>query len=323
MSDSPSLHKTAWMVNALTLSLHVLAVLTVASLGLWIFTDMQSIEMYMGMVQTGALPLNTGALGLHVGLSAALWGMMYGAYRYIMHARRPDSPKRVLLKSQGAVMLETLIAIWPFLLLVSGLAQLSMVNVAGVLADMASFQGARSVMVWQPELDINRSTISRGCNSSDSVCNRAKVSAALIMTPASSSDFKPAASAQGSGDASFRRARAVMVAGFKGGTGEAAYDRANSLAGGMKTITGENLHFYTAFDTGSLNQRAARKFTNAYTSLTEFNVINTNDRVGVSFVFGYQILFPWFGHLWGERRGAYYIRDLNRSYTLPKQPEMK
>lgn len=323
MSDSPPIQRNTWFVNILMFMLHLLAVTTVAALGLWLFADMHSIEMYMGMVHSDNLPLNTSALALHLGISSLLWAMMYGSYCYIAQATRSDSPKRVLLKSRGTVMVETMVGIWPFLLLVSGLAQLCMVNVAGVLADMAAFQGARSAMVWQPELDIGRTSISSNCGSSDSVCNRAKISVALAMTPAASSDFRPAASASASNDASFRRARGVMVAAFKGGTGESAYDRASSLAGGMKTISGDNLHFYTAFDTGSYNQRAARKFTNAYTSLTEFSVITTGDRVGVRFVFGYQILFPWFGHLWGERRGTYYIRDFSREYTLPKQPEMK
>lgn len=119
-------------------------------------------------------------VGIMLGLSGCLWAFMYLAYSWIrigMNTRK----KLSVVKTRGTILTETLIVFPVFLLLTFGLAQMSINSMAGLLATLATYESARTVAVWGPEVGHNRS--GRGTVSNNHVEEKARVAAAAIMAP--------------------------------------------------------------------------------------------------------------------------------------------
>lgn len=115
------------------------------------------------------------AIAAHLGLAAALWGCVYSAARLLLSMRR--APRTVRL-SKGSVMVETLIVLPILLLLISGLSQLTLVNVAGLLSNLAGYNAGRAVWVWDAQ------------GVSDAECEQRAVDAAAhAVAPSVSDDF--------------------------------------------------------------------------------------------------------------------------------------
>lgn len=312
--------------------LDVTAVFVIAAIIGLVVTDVGAVKMYASLAWGGHFEPDWSALLLHLGLSALAWAMI----RVGLHlaARRGKKAIKVY-KARGAVMTETLIAIVPFLLLVSGIAQTAMLNVASLMSDLAVYQAARTAWLWEPEIEIGRNGVDE-----DDVEFRARTAAALTLAPTASSDFEVGRnSAPGSGPP-FRRIRTGISAafhpevsmtgvGFK--TGEDIWNQTNNnwtfFEEDPIDATSENLTVARAFDSNSFFLRAGRKCTSAWMSIEDFEIIRDRDgEIGARFTYQYAALFPWFAYIFGEQetwydRTAYYF-PIPREMTFPKQPAM-
>lgn len=310
--------------------MHIIAVLVISVLVGLLVADMHSMRMFFGAASAGAFQIDWLRLGIHLLLSAALWGFCVYGFS-LLQQRKRQAVK--LHRVRGSVMVETLIALVPFLLLTSGIAQYAMINVASLLSDLAVYQAARTAWIWQPEADSRRNG-SSGYNrvTADDVKFRARTAAALALAPSASSDFTVGRNfPEGSGPP-FRRIRTAVAATF---------NKTPISGQNFWTATGSNWSFFRediihgehkdmsvsrAFDTGSFYLRAGRKVTSAWMGLEDFEVVHEGDRVGVEFTYQYSVIFPWFAYLFGTEsrfgeRDGYYI-PITRKMTLLKQPGM-
>ena len=311
------------------ISLHGVMVSALAALSALLMTDASTIGLYIEALGAGRFSANPLGVLIHVGLSACAWALLVIGALYAQQLRRGRA-KRVMKLARGTAATETLIILMPFLLLTSGLAQMGLMNIAGMLSDLAAYQGARAAMIWLPEQQIRRVPINASCdmNTTNSVCNRARTAVAFTLAPSAPSNYQLTIGQPNPSNEDFRRARGVMAAAFGMGssTGSSGYNSANrslTFSRGERG-TQENVTYSGAFDTHSFSVRAARKVSNAYQSLEEFRLINSGNNVGVAFTYKYQLVFPWFAWIFGQRDGlggAYYL-PIQREFTLPAQPNM-
>ena len=292
--------------------------------------DMQTVEMYMAAFrQAQFAPDGTGLL-LHLGLSAVTWACLAVGFRYARQRFRRESPdrRRIIRATRGSVMVETLIVIVPFLLLTSGIAQLSLRNIAGILADLAVYQGTRAAWVWQPEVGQTRP--SSGTNISEAmVTRRARLASAAALAPTAPSNYE----LQDPNVEELAELRSVMFSTFS----DNLSDDGSGAIGGGNDATSDELTYAAAFDDESMEARAARKLTFAYLALQNFQ-INPNssiddDTITVAFDYQFNVVFPWFTYIFqdgptsvGGRDGSYVTisrpRDPGNRYTLPSQPNL-
>jgi hypothetical protein len=299
-------------------TMHTLGVLLIAALLLLPYVTTDAFGLYAEAFSDGAFVKGSlQGIALHLGLSASLWALGVILFR-LWGLRRTSTPK-LIRAARGAVFVETLVVIVPFLLLTSGIAQMAMLNVTGVLAHLASYQATRTAWVWQPEAQKGRF----GVNNSQ-VQRRARLAAAAVMAPSAPSAYMSTVSPS---DTEFRDLRGTMVAAFlpampSVGTGRTT---AQALAMGGKFSTSENLVFADAFDNEYASVRAARKLTYAYAA-TEVTVNQGGNDVSTTLTYKQHIVFPWFAYLWGTPGSVAgrvgYFTTLKRTYSLPKQVQL-
>lgn len=226
---------------------------------------------------------------------------------------RVKRAERVLRAARGTVITETLIVMLPFMLLMSGLAQMTMNNMAGILTNYAAYQAGRAVWVNEPHPD-----------SSGKSQERARLAAAMSVAPVATGSMIMAYN----GPAALSSARATMfttfspLAGF-GGFGALAGGSANKMPATAVTLANVNTvkSFDSALDNDSFGVRAARKLTFAHACM-EVTVINGGE-VGATVKYSHYQAFPWFGWITGSfgakggRPGYYSL--ITRTYTLPAQ----
>lgn len=307
--------------------LHVTATLVIAVAIALFVADYQIFEVFFLSSMHGGFDPNWSSLALHVGLSAVIWASVV-----FLFGRARNKKKKVhkLKKAAGAVAVETLIALVPLLILISGVAQLAMVNVASIISDLAVYQASRTAWIWEPEADLGRNGVT--C---DDVNFRARTAASMALAPTASSDYRIGRNYESGSEPPFRRIRTGVAASFN--TYPVTGENYWSITGSNWTffaepdiqMTAENLGVWRAFDTSSFDIRAGRKVTQAWMSLEEFEVIGCDDgadEVGASFTYQFPVVFPWFNYIWGgedtvaTRQGNYV--PINREMTLPKQPRM-
>ena len=119
-------------------------------------------------------------LALLYGLSACVWALMY-IIASLVQSRRRQARVMKLKRARGTVITETLIVLPVFLLLLSGLMQLSMNSVAGLLTTLATYEVTRSMRVWAVEEDNSRSP--GGTPNAFTIRDKAKVVAAGVIAP--------------------------------------------------------------------------------------------------------------------------------------------
>ena len=315
----------AWAVRAFG---HLVGTTCIALLLALPSVDMQTVEMYAAAFREATFaPDGTGLL-LHVGLSALTWSLLAVGFHYARRRWRDASPdrRRLVRANRGSVMVETLIVIVPFLLLTSGIAQLSMRNIAGILADLAVYQGTRAAWVWQPEIGHDRqgTTITEAM-----VTRRARLASAAALTPTAPSSYEM----QNANVQELTALRSVMFSTF---SDDPSADGSGALGGGTDAES-DRLTYATAFDDDTMEARAARKLTFAYLALHNYQ-INPNstlddDTITVQFDYQFNIVFPWFTYIFengpptvGGRDGSYVTisrpRDPGDRYTLPSQSEL-
>ncbi len=316
--------RTDWKILILKVWMHVTATLVIAAVLGFMVADRSSIGIFLASIHQGYDP-DWSPLLLHMGLSAGIWASMVALW-HVATRERKNKPVTVF-KARGAVMLETLIALVPFLLLTSGIAQLAMINVASIISDLAIYQAARTAWIWQPEVASGRA----GVTDAD-VKFRARIAAALTLAPTASSEFLVGRNhAPGSGPP-FRRIRTGIAASFNLApvTGHQYWNQTgqnwNFFHHQDLQATADNLTFIRAFDTDSFAQRAGRKCTSAWMNLENFTIINDGNKVGARFTYRYTLLFPWFAYIFGKTdtiamRTAHYM-PIKRAMTFRKQPSM-
>ena len=284
-------------------------VLTVLLFGLTIgWTGAQTVAAAMGQPD---FYFEWWRLGLLMGLSGCLWALVVIAALWIRASGQGRSVRRVVAAKRGTVATETLIILVPFLLLTSGLAQLAILEMSVILAHVAAYQGARTAWVWFPE-----TTRPGRTTSAAEITNRARVAVALVMTPTAPEAYQ----VSGLGNAAAIKNRNFMRAYFEPAfaTGSAS-STFTSVGGAADHI---DLHYHKAFDTGTMQDRAARKFSMAYHA-TNVNLI-TGGQVGIDMTYQQNCVFPWFAYIWGGGlasvggRSGYYTQ-IQRRYTVEAQ----
>ncbi len=125
---------------------------------------------------------------LHVGLAACLWAsiciiVQLGRIR-VAEMKKPAA----IRLSKGTVITETLVVMPIYLLLTFGLGQLSINNVGGILANVASYEAARAAWVWQPEVDLGSGDRRMGITNGTAV-EKCRIAVALVMMPVAPGDY--------------------------------------------------------------------------------------------------------------------------------------
>jgi hypothetical protein len=323
------------------MTFHSLMILLIAALMAIVLVDIPTLQLYYLSVGEQFQPDWT-RLFIHFALSATIWGAT--VLLYLSFNQRKEQVKRLHVKrasvlGRGAVMLETLIILTPFLLLTSGLTQFGLNNTTNLLADLAAYQSARAAWLWAPEADVSRNGTTQ-----DDVKFRARTAAAFVLAPSAPTDFYIGRNFPGGSGPPFRRARTGVAASFRSGpgvTGEREWTLSgnnwayfslggstNSSTMGSLTARSNNTTYAKGFDSVSFNMRAGRKCTQAWMALEdEFEIINENGEVGVQFTYKHNQVFPWFAWIFGGtesvagRIGNY--MPVQRKFTLPAQPSMR
>lgn len=227
------------------------------------------------------------SLALHVVLSVSVWGFV--AWGFGRLTRRESKP-RVVKLTQGTALTEFLIILVPFLLLTSGLAQLAVINTAGLLADVAIYNATRVVWIWEPRPGVTVQDIEL----------KARTAAALALAPSAPSDYVVEQAPQ-------------------------VRDLAEELGGGGN-ITGPDAvpietAYFNAFDTGSFAERTTKKLYFAFLA-TDIRA-GFGDPISARMTYQMNVVFPWFAYIWGDygevggRKGFYL--PMRRASELPAQ----
>lgn len=324
-------------VKAANVGLHSFATLVIAVLLALPSLDWTAVQMFWHSYSQQGMELDWYAIALQLGLSACTWALLVIGYRLVQLRRtQPKKLTRLVKQARGTVATETLIVLVPFLLLTSGLGQLSMLTITGMLADLAVFQAARAVFVWHPETTQPRYESAFGAIH---IKDRARTIASMALAPTAPNDYYTGRiPSEGSSDY-YRRQRSILVGAFRPGTPGTNYnwsgiDLSPMGAWGLAAPTAEpeNLTYFNAFDGYSHDYRAARKMTQAEWGLWhEFTTIcpqncdtNNANQSGVDFTYWYNIIFPWFGYIWGDEetvggRTGYYSK-IRRRHLFPSLP---
>lgn len=239
-----------------------------------------------------------------------LGGLVWAGVLVCWRAARRPKAGRVLMAARGTAITETLIVLLPFMLLTSGLAQMSINNIAGMLANKAAYEAGRTMWVWEP---IDRSNGQK----------RARLAAAASLAPvAPGNDFMVGVG----GDAEMQAMRGIMYATFSplgwvgGGSGVSKTMASVAAVGGTSSTTGRSM--ISALDDDAFPRRAARKLTFAYEA-TKIEPI-VGGEVGAKVTYLHYQAFPWFAWITGSykvgpaTRIGYYS-TIVRTYTLPAQ----
>lgn len=291
---------------------HGLGTLLVSAVLLWAFVDQHTATLFFRLFEQPQFrSFLAPELALHVGLSVCLWTFAYlvGAYLW-----RSGEPARVRLEDrQGAVMTETLIALPVLLMLIFGIAQITVNNIAGIFTNLATIQAARSAWLWERE----------PCNSIEcDPAERARIQAAAVLTPVapgthfiSGSNLTPAA----------EQMRGVLVGVQQPDLRDDIGADGMEMSSRVSTFGHNSGTFAEALDTQSYSVRTVRKFTFAYHA-TDIEISNpSGDTVRVELRYRHHNAFPMVGRIFGVEdtvagRSGYYAH-IERAFELKRLPK--
>ena len=291
---------------------HSLATLVVSAVLLWAFVDRHTATVFIGAFEQAQFrSFLAPDLALHVGLSVCLWAFIYlvGAYLW-----RGGEPARVRLdKRRGAVMTETLVALPVLLMLIFGIAQLTVNNIAGIFTNLATIQAARSAWLWERE----------PCHSIEcDPAERARAQAAAVLTPVApgthfinASDL-PRAAAQ---------LRGVLVGVQQPQLREDMGAQGMDVSSRVSTFGRRSGTFAEALDTQSYTVRTVRKFTFAYHATSVEVSHPGQDTIRIDLLYRHHNAFPMVSRIFGVEdsvagRDGYYAH-IERSFELKRLPE--
>lgn len=163
---------------------HLFGTAILAVAGVWLTTHTGARRAVFSGLADGVFVADTLVrAGLHVALSAAVWGVVWAIARRAVDAlnRRAAASNR-----RGAVTVETLLVMPVALLLIMGLAQLAIVNIAATVTNFAAYEAARTAWVWEGERGAGR--MADGA-SDKTVEEYARIQAATVLTPVAPGAF--------------------------------------------------------------------------------------------------------------------------------------
>lgn len=237
------------------------------------------------------------AVAIHVGLAACLWALMYIVYQLVRLRLSNRTPKVVKL-ARGSVMTETIVILPVWMLLVFGLLQLAVNNVGGILANVAVYEAARSAWVWKGESG------KRAGVTDAMVADRARIAAAMVMTPVATGDFTtspmlPAAAKKMRTALAYAHVPLSSVL-----AGALPADAADFISGaGSFSLTGlatrNNQSVWRALDGDPFIIRTLKKFTFAY-HCAKVDVSESNGDTTVKMTYHHQITMPAMGPVFGK-----------------------
>ena len=245
----------------------------------------------------------TAKIAIQFGLATCAWALLYIAFRSVdlgvLASRRP----RVVRRARGTVITETLICMPVFLLLLFGMIQLSINNMAGILNQVASFQAARTVWVWEQEPGV----------SEEELKDRVRIAVALSMTPVAPGYYPTAYDDTLSPRA--EKTRDFMTERF-----------ATILPDiELPSFGNPDLTLPSGLDGDSTHSlRARRKFTHAYGSTQVDNIISSGGQVGAEVTYMHFQSMPLVGRIFGESEGGWfaqntYYQSYDMRFVLPRQ----
>ena len=235
---------------------------------------------------------------LQVGLASCIWAFIVIAFHWVrLSLREQKSQTHVLKRARGTILTETLIVLPVFLLLTSGLAQLSINSNASILMGVATFQAARTSWLWEPE---TRAANARNnmAGATGAVNEKARIAAATVLTPVVPAEFRGTCNFSNDLD---QRMRAFGAAGAYAGAGGAQAVR--GLTTPQDNGLGVNTTYWMAYDTSTFAERGAKKFFIAY-CLTRASMSMNGELVRTTVNYDHMNVFPWFGYIFGRRKVA-------------------
>jgi hypothetical protein len=249
---------------------------------------------------------------IHFGLATVMW--LAAVFLYHQFTRIKEVKTVKLQEQAGAVLAETIVVLPVMLLIIFGLAQVAVNNIAGMLANVAAYEGARSAWVWAPE--INEGRMDGGIDTA-AVDERAKIAAALVMTPVAPGDYRQQGLTGFSDE--FKNVRKAMF------VGQFPVGAAPPVSSALSTGGNLELRFSKALDESSFTERTAKKLTHAYMSVSKADAQVQNEEMVFDFEYLHYQGFPIVGLFLGERvittsapggRAGYYSR-IKRKVKFP------
>lgn len=243
-------------------------------------------------------------LALHIGLAACVWGLM--VITFLLARERRAKKKAIVKLSRGTVLTETIIILPVWLLLVFGLAQLAINNIAGILGNVAVYEAARTAWVWEGEVG-KRAGVTEA-----KMKEKVRTAVALVMTPVAPGGFvgNPTLPSHPS---RMRTALAMANVPLLGGPASqlmpaGVTDLLGTGASLDLTIpTRNNQSVSRALDQELFIVRTVKKFTHAFhaTKIT----VNSGDDTTVTMEYMHFIAMPMMGPIFGQKKGLLYALD--------------
>lgn len=245
-------------------------------------------------------------------LGALLWPSGYASIRMIGRLRSRGCTQRVVrvTKTRGTVMLETIIAMPVILLMIFGLCQFALNNIAAVMINYATYSAARATWVWEGE-SANETGL-------EDAGERARVAVATAMTPVTY-----ASKVQGERESEiFSKARGILVAAQYSSPhpamGESGIGLGGQLAGGGKS---KPPSLAEVLGVTSFQARSALQMTAAYHA-TVIDVEYIGKEVQTTVKFQHALAMPLVGPVFGIKttvagRTGYFML-FERKYKLKR-----
>ncbi|MBA2664883.1 MAG: pilus assembly protein [Bradymonadaceae bacterium] len=325
MMDTPKtpqrrLLRTSPLGTAAQVGVHGSMVLLLAGLIAWAILPTRALVslMHYNLAVPDIRAMNLSELVIQLGLAACLWALIVIVFK-LAALRRTEGLSGRLVRARGSIITEFLVILPTFLLLMFGMAQLSINNIAGMLANVAVYEAARSVWVWHPEVESGRAGTA-------SATDRGRIAAALVMTPIAPGQFTvlpmedltPA----------FQASRRIMlysqlpVEGILPDTVTEFIDDYGSLQ--LAPPVQGNLSLAAGLDDDPFIRRTLTKYTHAYLATTVELV--TEGGLGAKLTYRHNQVMPVVGRVFvsnvtwqgpGLRPGRY--SEYVRTYTLKAQ----
>ncbi|TXD35379.1 pilus assembly protein [Lujinxingia vulgaris] len=246
---------------------------------------------------------------VHVGLAACFWAMLYLSWSWFQITRqerkaRGPRPSRTIVRARGNVILETLVVFPIFLLLIFGLAQFAVLNIASMLTTVAAFQATRTVWIWERE-PVGPDEIER----------KAVIQAASVVAPVVPGEYAAQPSTSSS---DYSENRGIFVASqFPWPVADSGYQGRNIGDRLADEMAGLNppIDFVSAVDTAAFSHRTVRKLTSAYGSIdVSFEPdAASNSLLKVTTTYHHLNAFPLVAGLFGQN----YERAGREGYHVP------
>jgi hypothetical protein len=274
---------------------HMTGVVVLAALGAALFFDAATLQLCWVVWREGTLASELVAtLAAHLAVAATVWALVALLWtRWRGQSRQSRRVPRLMLE-RGSVFIETLVVFPVALLLIFGLAQLAVVNMAGVFTNLATFQASRAAWLWHGEAD------RFGVDSSE-IEAMARVQAAAVLTP-----VVPGMSVGVQNDLPTDAEAARRMRGLLVGTQLPVLSNNLDVEGrayaarSMSVQQSHGASFVEAFDSDSFRDRSVRKYSLAYQSV-DVNWIDAGDEVGVRIEYKHQCVFPLVAGIFGTR----------------------